>query len=231
MAQTLYLVRHGECEGAGPGTLLGKTDVVLSANGRRQAAALRPLLPWGEGARVVCSPMRRARETAALAWAGARPAGSEVLEEAEAVVEVESFATIDPDLAEIDFGQWEGRLFPELETQYPELVAAWSEFRPDFVFPGGEGLGDFAERVVRAAGRLTVMEEPQVVAFTHGGVIRTLVCHFLGLPLRNYLLFDIAPASVTILRVWGERGVLSGLFSGDVLADRNGGWVWRRSSS
>jgi broad specificity phosphatase PhoE len=231
VAKTLYLVRHGECEGASPGMLVGRTDLALSEEGRRRSAALRGALPWQEGVRVVCSPLRRAQETAVLAWVGASPHDPPGPDRTGLLPdEIRGGLEIDPDLAEIDFGEWEGRLFPELEAQYPELVAAWSQFRRDFVFPGGEGLAGFASRVRRAAQRLAAGDDSPVIAFTHGGVIRALICHYLGLPLRHYLLFDVAPASVTTLRLWGEKGVLSGLFAGDDLGVSSEGWAWRRSS-
>jgi broad specificity phosphatase PhoE len=143
---------------------------------------------------------------------------------ADAAVEV------DPDLREIDFGDWEGLKFEQIERDYPTMVKAWSEFSLDFGFPGGETLADFAARIEGVARRLAAAESGTVIAFTHGGVIRALICHFLGLPLRDYLLFDITPASVTTLRLWDERGILAGLRPGESLSGQPLSWVWRRSS-
>jgi broad specificity phosphatase PhoE len=178
--------------------LLGTTDLSLSAAGRRQAALIKELVPARSIVRFVCSPLARARETAEIVLAGR-----------QAVLET------DADLREVDFGQWEGLTYGEVQSRFPRLAEGWSEADPDLAFPGGETLGDFASRTQRAARRLVEADAPTVAAFTHGGVIRVLICHFLGLPLRNYLLFDVAPGSVTALRVWGERGVLAGLWSPD----------------
>jgi broad specificity phosphatase PhoE len=255
MTQVLLLVRHGEAEGGKPGVLLGRTDAGLSAVGREQSALLRDVLPLTDSARLVSSPLARARQTAAIAAAvtaaaitaagtaaagtaaagtaaaagisvaGSKAAGITSADFAETVVEIE------PDLREIDFGDWEGRKFEEIEREYPSLVQAWSEFDLDFGFPGGERLQDLAARIEQVAGRLAALDVDTVVAFTHGGVIRALICHFLGLPLRDYLLFDITPASVTTLRIWGERGILAGLRPGENLSGEPSGWIWRRSSS
>jgi broad specificity phosphatase PhoE len=219
MTQTLLLVRHGEVEGAFPGMLLGSSDLGLSDAGRGQAVRLREALPVEEATRFVCSPLARARETAVLALAGVESGGK---------VEVDGRLEVDPDLREVDFGEWERRSFEELGREQPALVEAWSQFRPDFGFPGGEKLVDFAARIERAAGRLAAGGAETVIAFTHGGVIRALICHFLGLPLRHYLLFDITPASVTTLRLWEGRGVLVGLRPGEDFSGRQQGWVWRR---
>jgi alpha-ribazole phosphatase len=198
VAERLLLVRHGEVEGSRPGMLLGRTDLPLSTAGRRQAALTSRLVDKSD--RFFCSPLVRARETAALAVPGRH-------------------AEVDPDLREMDFGEWERRRYDEVASEYPVLVAAWSEFGPDFTFPGGESVGDFASRIGRAARRFSELDVETVAAFTHGGVIRALICHFLGLPLRDYLLFDITPGSVTSLRLWEGRGVLAGLWPVETVAD------------
>jgi alpha-ribazole phosphatase len=148
-------------------------------------------------ARLMSSPLKRARETAEIAAGSGRP------------------VEVDADLQEMDFGEWEGLSYDEVAARYPEGVAGWTEFRADFEFPGGESLADFAVRIERVAQRLAEPAAGTAVAFTHGGVVRALICHFLGLPLRDYLLFDIRTGGVATMRVWGERGVLSGLGSPD----------------
>jgi alpha-ribazole phosphatase len=201
VTQTLILVRHGEAEGSRPGVLCGRSDPGLSETGRRQAALLQGTMRRLPDARFVSSPLARARETAEIAARGAR------------VV-----VATDPDLQEMDFGRWEGLTYDEVAARYPELVTGWSEFRPDFGFPGGETLADFASRIERVARTLADPEADTVVAFTHGGVVRALICHFLGLPLRDYLLFDVSPGSMATLRLWGERGVLGSLGPADAFS-------------
>jgi alpha-ribazole phosphatase len=201
VTQTLILVRHGEADGSRPGVLCGRSDPGLSEAGRRQAALLQEMVRRHPGARFVSSPLARARQTAEIGVGGAR-------------VEVQT----DADLQEMDFGDWEGLTYDEVAARYPELAAGWSEFRADFGFPGGERLADFASRIERVARDLAGPDGGTVVAFTHGGVIRALICHFLGLPPRDYLLFDVAPGGVATLRLWGERGVLAGLGPVDSLS-------------
>jgi alpha-ribazole phosphatase len=202
MTETIFLVRHGEVEGYRPGMLLGRTDAHLSETGRAQAALAGRVVPLSDVGRFVSSPLARARETAGILLS-ADPPDLEV----------------DPDLREIDFGRWEGLTYPEVARDEPGLASAWSEFAPDFGFPQGERLQNFAARIERAARRLAEGDPRVVVAFTHGGVIRALICHFLGLPLRDYLLFDVAPGSVAMLQVWEGRGVLGGLWPVERLGD------------
>ena len=90
----------------------------------------------------------------------------------------------DPDLREIDFGRWEGKMFSEIRDSSPEDVERWARFAPDFAFPGGESMRDFLDRVGRAADRLAADEAETVLAVTHGGVIKIMLCHLLGLEAR-----------------------------------------------
>jgi broad specificity phosphatase PhoE len=210
MAKTLILVRHGDVEGSKPGMLLGRTDLPLSDAGRDQAAAAGSLLVGLAVDRFLCSPLRRARETA------------EILAGQLFVVSPAVRLEVDANLREMDFGEWEGLSYAEAEEQDPSLAHEWAEFASDFAFPRGDSLEAFAARVVRAAKALAGLEQwtgggvgkdaSTVLAVTHGGVIRALICYFLGISLRNYLLFDVAPGSVVTLRLWQNRGVLTGLW-------------------
>jgi broad specificity phosphatase PhoE len=116
----------------------------------------------------------------------------------------------DERLREIDFGNWEMKTFAEIAAADPAKVAAWQEYT-NFVFPDGEAVTDFVLRVREVLEFLTT-SSGNVGVVTHGGVIRTMICMVLGLPVRNYLLFDVQPASLTILEVFsGGSGVLRGL--------------------
>ena len=115
----------------------------------------------------------------------------------------------DADLREIDFGRWEGKTFSEIRDSSPEEVERWARFAPDFAFPGGESLRDFLDRVRRAADRLAADEAETVLAVTHGGVIKAMLCRLLGLEPSRYVVFEIAPASLTVVRLFEGKGVLS----------------------
>jgi len=192
LASHLILVRHASVQRSVPPRFLGRTDVPLDEHGRRQAAGLAALASRRKPQRLLASPLRRAQETA---HAIARPLG----------LEVQS----DPDLREIDFGRWEGMTFDEIQAADPKAVSQWNAWSYDFTPPGGERLGDFLDRVRRAAGRLAADPAEVVMAVTHGGVIRSALCHLLGLPARNYLLFDVQPAALVGVRLFDGRGVLS----------------------
>ena len=146
-----------------------------------------------DGAHILCSPLLRTRETAGIALGAGRDLHH------------------DDDLREIDFGRWEGMSFAEIAAADPAAVDRWAALDEDFAFPGGEGIGAFRERIGAAAGRIAADPAGTVVAITHGGVIRLLICRFLGLDYRHYLLFDVRPASISEIRIEGGRGVLTRL--------------------
>ena len=192
MAERLILIRHGDLGDRRRGRYIGRTDTPLSAEGRRQAAALaEPLVRLLNGESVFVSPLRRTRETAEFALGRGA-----------------NFA-VDSDLREIDFGRWEGMGFAEILAADPAAVDRWAALAEDFALPDGESIGNFRKRIAMAAGRIAADPAGTVVVITHGGVIRFLICHFLGLPDRAHLLFEVQPASISEIRIDGEKGVLT----------------------
>ncbi len=190
MAQQLILVRHARLDAAHVGRLVGATDPPLDSSGQQQArnlaATIRRLAPQ----RCFCSPLERCRQTAAAI------AGDLKIE-------------IDPALREIDFGRWENCRFEDLKVAEPALVDRWAAFEFDFAFPGGESLAGFLERVRQSADRMAHDPADTVLAVTHGGAIRAIICHLLGLDPRNYVLFEVEYAAAVVLHLFDGRGVLT----------------------
>jgi len=181
----VFAVRHGETAWSLSGRHTGTTDIALTENGRRLAERMRPVLAKEVFALVLCSPMQRARETCELAGLGGR-------------------AVIDPDLAEWNYGQYEG-LTPK---QIHEGAPGWLIFRDGC--PGGESpeeMGTRADRVIAQA-RAT---EGDVALFAHGHVLRVLAARWIGLPAASgqHFLLDTGTLSVLgyyrdlpAVRVW-----------------------------
>ncbi|HEU5006443.1 MAG TPA: histidine phosphatase family protein [Jatrophihabitantaceae bacterium] len=171
----LWLVRHGETEWSASGRHTGRTDIALTAAGERQARALLPMLSELSPALVLSSPRRRALHTAELA-------GLQVDE----VVD---------DLAEWDYGSYEGRTSNEIRAERP----GWSLWR-DGVPPGDgaetiEQVSARADRVLTRACR--ALADGPVVLFAHGHISRVLGARWIGLPAAsgaNLLLGTAAPS-------------------------------------
>ena len=188
MCQKIILIRHASIEPEYSGRYIGSTDPPLGEIGIKQAKALAEHIKFKES---FCSPLKRAQQTARL-------------------MGIDKIET-DADLREIDFGKWEGKTFDEIKIFDPQLVSCWAEYETNFAFPGGESIEHFLQRVHRAGDRLANNPADTVLVVTHGGVIRSLICYFLGLPSRNYLLFDVKPASITTIELFNGKGVLAGL--------------------
>jgi probable phosphoglycerate mutase len=162
----LLLLRHGRTTAA-PGTLVGsRVDPGLSEEGRVQARAAAELLRHRSFAAVVCSPLRRARETAALAVP-------------------DRDVHIDPRLQELDWGDITGFTFPDVEERFPDVAAAW--LRDGWpVPPNGEDPRALWRRVSAAALDLCQAgASGDILVVCHGGVIRALLGAARGLGLRD----------------------------------------------
>lgn len=194
MACQLLLIRHADIAPRYAGRLVGSTNVPLEPHGFEQAETLAKLVRSKKPERCFSSPLLRSHQTAQV-----------ICQSTDLVIEV------DEDLREIDFGQWEGETFGEIAAKTPEATNRWAEFPDDFAFPGGESIGSFLARIRRAADRLARDPARVILAVTHGGVVRAMVCHFLGLDPRNYLLFDVRHATCATIDLADGKGVLSGL--------------------
>jgi probable phosphoglycerate mutase len=153
---TVYLVRHGETEWSASGRHTSVTDLPLTERGRAAAARLRPVLAERPLALVLTSPRARARETAELAGLGDR-------------------AEIDEDLAEFDYGEYEGRTTPEIREERP----GWSLWEDGA--PGGETVADVGARADRVIAR-ALAAGGDVALFAHGHLLRVLGARWIELP-------------------------------------------------
>lgn len=150
-------------------------DEPLDDGGRADAAALAGAL---RADHAVSSPAGRCRETARLAGYADH--------------------TVDPDLAELDFGTWAGRDPHEIGRDDPAALERWYA-DPTGAPPGGEALEALAVRVDAALARLRDRPEVTTAVFTHGGPIKVAVLRALGAPLTSVWQVDVAPCRVTVL--------------------------------
>ena len=169
----LWLVRHGETEWSASGRHTGTTDIELSEAGRRHAGALRERLAGVEFARVLTSPLKRARVTCELAGLADR-------------------AEVVSDLVEWDYGEDEGLTTAEIREERP----GWTVWRE-----GPRG-GETAEEVGRRADRVIEMvgdPDGPVVAFAHGHLCRVVGARWIGLPPAEGIRLTLSTAAVCVL--------------------------------
>ncbi|NVB36309.1 histidine phosphatase family protein [Pseudenhygromyxa sp. WMMC2535] len=192
-ALALLLIRHGRStfnaerrfNGAG-------SDPPLDAQGREQVAALGERLR-GEPDRVLCSPQRRALETAAAL--GATP-------------------TVIHDLRELDQGALEGRVIPTALAEHAEFFAAWRRDPAEVRVPGGETMTELAERTHAAiSGQLGLPALPSserragavIAVVGHQMAHAAFTCRVLGQPLKRWPDYQLRNATANLL-VWDGHG-------------------------
>src|SRR6266849_2890407 len=167
----LYLIRHGEVEGAASGTLVGRTDTPLSERGLEQSRQLAKQLSAAQLCAIYSSDLQRARLTAETIGIHHR-------------LKVQQSSA----WREIDMGKWEGRTLAALHEEAPELVAQLFGDPASFEYPGGESFAAFTARVQRALDQLLITQGTGEVALVaHGGVCRAIIVSALGIPTRNWL--------------------------------------------
>ena len=160
----LLLVRHGQSVWNADGRWQGQADPPLSPLGEEQARDAAPRLAAFGFSRLLASDLQRARRTAELVADALR-------------LPVE----LDPDLREIDVGDWTGMTRAEIEARWPGELADWSEGRSQSTI-GGETRSHLTARACSSLLRVAADGEPgdRVLLVSHGALIRNLDRH-LGL--------------------------------------------------
>jgi ribonuclease H / adenosylcobalamin/alpha-ribazole phosphatase len=186
---TTVLLRHGDTELSPEHRFSGLRDVPLSPAGTRQAQAAAFRLATGPPIdAVVSSPLQRAVATATIA------AG-----------ELGLTATVDDDLRETDFGEWDGFTLAEIRQQWPAAAAAWRR-NPDYAPPGGESFADTAHRVNLACDRLLREYGGQtILVVSHVTPIKVLLCRALGVPLGTLYRLYLGSACINEIRWHGRE--------------------------
>ena len=152
----LILLRHGQTEVNAQARLQGRIDLPLDGEGRRQAelSAAHVHATW-PGARIVSSPLLRARETAAAI----------------------GDHDVDERFIELDYGSWDGLAMSEVDR------TQWKQWRndPSFRPPAGESLQELDARVRPALEELTEQARTgHVVVVSHVSPIKSAITWALG---------------------------------------------------
>lgn len=192
-APEILLVRHGETEWSRSGRHTGRTDVSLTEAGRSQARRLAGRLAGRSYARVLTSPLGRARETCLLAG-------------------LEGGAEVRAELAEWDYGDYEGRTTADIRRERP----GWTVWRDGC--PGGETADEVATRLQSVMAELGA-SDGDVAIFAHGHVLRVLAARWIELPAVGGARLALGTAALSVLgyeretpvlRLWNDAGVVTG---------------------
>ncbi len=174
-----YLVRHAQTTWNGENRLQGHADQPLNAFGLQQAQRVggyfASLRAQGSTPTIIYSShLQRSRQTAdAIAHSTGLP------------------VQIEPSLAEISLGAWEGLTPEEIDAQFAGGYERWKRSPSDVLIPGGEPTERFHQRVHEAFGRIAQAHrdhsEREVIVVTHGGVIASLLATWLDADYDRFL--------------------------------------------
>lgn len=179
----IVLTRHGHVEGIDPPRFRGRTELPLSELGKRQAAAIARRLGEQEvRPRVIyASPLGRCIETAE---AIAATTGAQV--------------EPDPDLVDLDYGEWQGRSHAEVGEADPDALSAWYRTPHLVRFPLGESLQDLMLRTSDLLRRLSIDHPDEMIVLVgHDNVNRVMLLQMLDMPLSGYWRLMQSPAHST----------------------------------
>lgn len=170
---SVFLVRHGETEWSLSGRHTGLSDIPLTERGEHDARRLAERLRGLRFTQVLVSPLTRAVRTCELAGFAAA-------------------ASVDPDLLEWNYGEYEGRRTADIRAGRPD----WQLFRDGC--PGGESPQAVASRADRVIARVRA-SEGSTLLISSGHILRVLVARWLGLPPAAGALFLLGTGSVSTL--------------------------------
>lgn len=191
----LILVRHGETAWNEALRYQGRSDMPLNDVGRWQAQQLAQRLAAQALTAVYTSPLSRAVETAQRI---AEPHGLAVQKE--------------PALREMDFGEWEGRTHAEIDAADGKRLAEWWANPGRQAPPGGETLEAVANRIRNWLFHLQRAHNSKdhIVAVSHTGPIKAVLCQALQWDLRQHWQVRIDRASLTTLALTPQGAILVG---------------------
>jgi len=177
----LVLVRHGQTEWSLSGRHTSVTDLPLTAAGEAEAAGIAEVLNGHSFGLVLSSPRQRAIRTAELAGYGDQ-------------------VELDEDLAEFDYGAYEGLTTPQIIEQRGANWNLWRNGVPAGATPG-ESAADVQVRAKRVIARAleTMWDGRDVICFAHGHFLRAMAAAWLGLRPVDAQAFQLATATVSVL--------------------------------
>ena len=204
----ILLVRHAQPTSNARGRCYGTLDIGLSVAGRAQAQLLARTLEQAPLAAIYTSPSRRAVDTAA-------PTA-----QTHALTPI-----IDDRLRELDFGEFEGRTYGEIERSHPKLYRQWM-LTPTLVqFPGGESYTQLRARALAAIDEIRTRHPGETAAvFSHGGVLRTVLADCLSMPADAIFRLDQRHGAISIID-WINATPLVRLVNAPPTIDEPGGFI------
>lgn len=179
----ILLIRHGR-----QNSPLCNVNVPLAEEGRRQAQLLGERLKMENVDAIWSSDLIRAVETADI-----------INTYLNVPREIRS------DLKEISFGDMEGLSDEMIADKYEDFLRARSKMENDMAYPDGESAADVVARVLPVIKEISEHDYDTVAVVTHGGVIRSLIAHYLGMDLAKVPLLGQHLENCSITEIWTKK--------------------------
>lgn len=191
----ILLVRHAVNDYVKTGKLAGwLPDIHLNDEGKAQAEALGRRLAQAPVKHIYSSPLERTMETA------------EAIRRHHPHLQIEQSLQI----GEVRYGDWEGMAIAALRGR--KMWEVVQEYPSRACFPNGEAMRDVQTRAVNEVERITSRHPGQmVVVVSHADIIKMTLAHYLGVHLDNFQRIEVAPASISVLRLGHSRPVISAM--------------------
>jgi alpha-ribazole phosphatase len=183
VTQRIILIRHGEPSAKIHGYCYGKLDVGLSEIGRKQISASAKFVKRLDLSAIYASPRIRASESALII-----------------AKQFETFYSVHESFCEIDFGDFEGLAYSEIEQNFPAEFKIWMETPTEAKFPNGESFTQMQTRVLQGISELKNKHHGEQIAIvSHGGVNRIILAHYLNVANKDIFRLEQTYASVNII--------------------------------
>ena len=183
----IYLMRHGEIHGQKK--FIGQMDIPLTKKGEDQIDAWRSYFESVNLSAIFCSALKRSLRSARI-----------IIENNDITLHP------CPELNEINLGKWDGRKMDEIRNFFPEEWEARGKEIDKFKPEKGESFLNLSRRVTPFFRKIAEQSRnTDILIMGHAGVNRIILCHVLGVPIRNLFRIDQDYACLNIIEV-GQNG-------------------------
>ena len=163
----IHLFRHGQTDWNAERRIQGHSESRLNELGIQQARDLGARIQNLKFDHIFCSSSLRTRQTAEHAFS-----------------HLPHTINYMDSLREIELGPWEGKLYAEIEMEYPEPYRHFWEAPHLFQVTGAETFAQLQQRALNAVQKIRVEHPAEHIALvSHGALIKALLCHFQSKPL------------------------------------------------
>ena len=189
----LFLSRHALTDWNEQKRFQGQSDVPLNELGFLQADALADSLKPLSLDYIYASDLERTRQTA-----------YRISKHHQCPIFYK------PELRELNFGEWEGLTYQDIQNRYPSDFDNWRNNQMKYVVPMGESLAELSHRVSAFLNKLSSRHPNEtILVVAHGGSLQVMLCLALDIPSYHYWQFRISPASLSELRIYSTGVVIN----------------------